>query len=97
MVTANKQKKTYAQYCEEQWAKLTPIDHILFNNITNGLRKMGWREQGGGKTFRLLTKFDATIKIFRQAESPDVIHICFSAPPENEEKWLKEVKERSNG
>lgn len=39
-------------------------------------------KEGGSTTFMLLHQADAAIKIFRHAESPGVIKICFSAEPE---------------
>lgn len=74
--------KTYADYVKEQMATLKDYDRKLFEDIINGLKKEGWVEKGGSDNFRLLSKEDSTVKLFRNAEAPEVIHICFSAPPE---------------
>lgn len=81
--------QTYAGYVKEQMATLKEYDHKLFEDIVDGLKGKGWKVGGGSKTFRLLDKEDAAIKIFRHAESPQVIKVCFSAEPKevvNEEE-----------
>ena len=73
------ESKTYAEHVKEQMITLKHYDHELFEDIVCGLRAQCWQEEGGSKTFRLLHKDDVTIKIFRDAEVPVVIKICFSA------------------
>ena len=84
--------KTFAEHVKEQMSTLEEYDHELFADVISGLRYKGWTEEGGSPTFRLLHKNDAAIKIFRHAESPQVIKVCFSAEPE--EKFESKVAER---
>lgn len=87
-------QQTYAAYVKKQMARLKEYDFSLFQDIVLGLRRLGWLEEGGSPTFRLLHKGDAAIKIFRHTESPQVISICFSAEPE--ESKTDESEETSN-
>lgn len=85
--------KTYSDYCKQQFAKLTPADQVLFDDIILGLMSRDWIIDGGNaNTFFTLHKGEAQIKIFRLAESPAVIRICFSAPPEKPEEWVREAE-----
>ncbi len=73
---------TSAEYVKEQMLTLNAFDHDLFTDMVEGLKYKGWVEDGGSPTFRLLHNADAAIKIFRHADSPAVIKVCFSAEPE---------------
>lgn len=77
-------KITFAEHVKNQMVVLTKYDHELFKQIVDGLVSMGWHEDGGSPTYRLLSKDEAAIKIFRNEEAPKVIKICFSAEPEEE-------------
>ena len=88
------EKKTYAAHVEEQMATLLPHDHRLLDDIVRGLYEEGWQEEGGSPTFRLLCKPGAAIKIFRDADAPQVIKICFSAEPEHEVSDEREEAEK---
>lgn len=82
--------KSYAEYCKESFGKLTKVDQRLFDDVIEGLIKTGWRDSGGNRSnLEFLNKDGAEIKVFRQAESPEVIYVRFSAPPENPKEWLK--------
>jgi len=78
-----KEDKNYSKYVKEQMASLKEYDYNLFEDVIQGLKKEGWVEKGGSDNFRILSKEGSTIKVFRNAEAPEVIHVCFSAPPEN--------------
>ena len=86
------EKKTHAAYVKEQMKTLLPHDHHLFDELVKGLMTEGWKEEVGSVTYRLLNKQGADIKIFRHAESPEVIKVCFSAEPEGEEEDGKAEK-----
>lgn len=74
---------TYAEHVKKQMLNvLKDCDHQLFIEVVEGLKRVGWIEEGGSTSFRLLHKDDAAIKVFRNEESPQVIKICFSAEPE---------------
>lgn len=75
-------KVTFAKHVKAQMATLKDHDHKLFAQIVNGLVAEGWKEDGGSYVYRLLSKDGFAIKVFRHAESPQVITICFSAEPE---------------
>jgi hypothetical protein len=83
------EEKTYSDYVKEQMATLKDYDHDLFDGIVKGLVKEGWVQKGGSKTFRLLDRQGAIIKVFRDAETPGVIKICFSAEPEEEDEKMR--------
>ena len=76
------ESKSYADHVKEQMSTLRLHDHGLFDDVVEGLKYKGWVEEGGSPTFRLLHKEDFVIKIFRHAEAPAVIKICFIAEPE---------------
>lgn len=80
MSNKEKEAKTYT----EQMETLSEYDHNLFEDIVQGFTLSGWKEEGGSPTFRLLNKNGASIKIFRNEDAPEVIKICWSAPPEVE-------------
>jgi len=75
-------KGSYANYVRSRMSVLKDHDHGLFDDVVNGLRKEGWLLEGGSNIFAILFKRDSAIKIFRNEDSPGVIRICFSAPPE---------------
>jgi len=77
----SEENKTYSEYIKQRMATLKDYDHKLFEDIVNGLKKEGWKEEGGSEVFRLLNKGGSAITMFRNAEVPEVIHIRFSAPP----------------
>lgn len=77
------ESKTFAEHVKKQMATLKDHDHKLFQQLIDGLVTIGWNEDGGSPTFRLLSKDDACIKVFRSEEAPAVIKICFSAEPED--------------
>ena len=89
------EKKTYAAHVKEQMATLLPHDHQVFEEIVWGLVKEGWKHEGGSPTYGLLNKQGAAIKIFRDAEAPQVIKICFSAEPEESKGDEREEKENN--
>ena len=76
--------ETYAEHVKKQMATLTDGDHELFEAMVQGLLCLGWIEEGGSPTFRLLHKGGAAIKVFRNEEAPKVIKTCWTAPPEVE-------------
>ena len=77
--------ETYAQFTNEQFAKLCQYDHDLFQEIFYGLRWWGWRTVGGNmKTYLEMSKGDRPIKIYRDPESYATIKIAFTAPPEKD-------------
>jgi len=88
-------KKTYAEHVKERMAVLKECDHQLFTEIAEGLKSVGWKEEGGSPVFRLLHKQDAAIKVFRNEEAPQVIKICFSAEPEETVEKNEEVENPS--
>jgi len=84
------EKKSYADHVKKQMATLLPHDHRLLDEIVEGLKDEDWVEEGGSPTFRLLHKQGAAIKIFRAADAPQVIKVCFSAEPEEPKEVPKE-------
>lgn len=79
---AEQNQQTYSEYVKKQLATLKSYDHHLFADLVCGLKHEGWTEEGGSNVFALLHLDDRAIKVFRHAESPQVINICFSAEPE---------------
>jgi len=77
-------EQLYNDYVNEQFSKLVDHDHELFAGVVKGLVKEGWILDGGSKTFALLCNGYSSIKVFRSPECPEVIKICFSAPPEED-------------
>lgn len=75
----------YVDYVQEQFSNLGEHDHKLLNDVVEGLVEKGWHVDGIGKTSARLNKDDSAIKVFRNAERPEMIMIRFSAPPEEEE------------
>lgn len=86
------EKESYAVYVAEQYETLKDYDHNLFNELVKGLVTEGWTEEGGSGVFRLLNKQGAAIKIFRDADAPAVIKVCFSAEPEEAKVTCKSLK-----
>lgn len=84
LLKETEEKLTFAEHVRKRMATLKDYDHNLFVEVVEGLKRVGWIEEGGSPTFRLLHKDDATIKIFRNEEAPKVIKVCFSAEPEEE-------------
>lgn len=82
---------SHNDFVKNQMAALKISDHRLFDDVVRGLHMKGWIEKGGSENFRLLSREgeDSTIKVFRDSESPEVIKICYTAPPENEESEEK--------
>jgi len=85
-------KITFAERINEQVALLKDYDHKLFQQVIDGLVTVGWNEDGGSQTFRLLSRDEASIKVFRDAKVPAVIKVCFGAEPEEDD----EKKENSS-
>jgi hypothetical protein len=77
-----KEKETFSEYVRMQMETLTEHDHKLFEDMVQGYVLSGWKEEGGSATYRLLRKDGTQIKIFRNADSPQVIRTCWTAPPE---------------
>lgn len=72
----------YADYVKEQFSKLKDYDRELFDNVVEGLVKMGWHVDGIGKTSARLSRDEVAIKIFRNADWPEMIQVRYTAPPE---------------
>lgn len=85
------ESKKEVEYFKEQMASLKDYDHKLFRDVVAGLRcefpagAGGWKLGGGLENYVVLSKGDSAIKIFRDPES-QVIKICFTAEPKEDEK-----------
>ena len=72
-------EQSYSQYCKKQFASLNSDDHALFRSILKGLCVIGYNDEGGNdSTLHYLSRGSSGIKIFRQAETPEIIRICYS-------------------
>ncbi len=83
---AKLEEKTFSAHVKEQLETLKDYDHELFEEVIQGLVRFGWKEEGGSGVFRLLHRGGASIKIFRNEDAPEVIKMCWSAPPEVEDE-----------
>jgi len=79
--------ETYAEFRKKQFTKLSEFDHALFDDICAGLELEGWECAGGFSNVTQYMKMihgDAVIKVYRNAEAPQIIHIAFAASPKEE-------------
>jgi hypothetical protein len=77
-------EQRYVDYVSEHLAVLGEHDHQLFKQLWNGLVIQGWRLDSESKTSVRLSKDGVAIKVFRNADRPEMIMVRFTAPLEEE-------------